>query len=327
LLAPKLKTENSTLNTFLSAAALSLLFFSTADAAEKKIPANVIYEAVSATNAPLWLAQDIGAFDKYGLDVKVIQARGAAPVLALVGGTVEFGAFSGSSALAANLAGADLVFVAAKPNYSVISVWTRKDSALKTLGDLRGKTIAVTRAGSATHTAARLALKSAGLGDRDVKFLHHGDQTEMFASLDHGLVDAAFSSAPRPGFREMIDLATLKIPLLQAAIEVRRDFLKSRRPVVLNFLKGFLETLKVAKERPELAVAAIAKRMRMKAEDVRAAYAPHERVWEQVPYVRADAVQAILDLYPGEKNPERFIDNGALKELEDSGFVRELYKK
>jgi hypothetical protein len=43
--------------------------------------------------------------------------------------------------------------------------------------------------------------------------------------------------------------------------------------------------------------------------------------------VRADAVQAILDLYPGEKNPERFIDNGPLKELEDSGFVRELYKK
>jgi hypothetical protein len=34
-----------------------------------------------------------------------------------------------------------------------------------------------------------------------------------------------------------------------------------------------------------------------------------------------------LDLYPGEKNPERFIDNSALKELEDSGFVRELYKK
>ena len=259
--------------------------------------------------------------------MKVIQARGAASVQALVAGTVEFGAFGGPSAVAANLGGADLVFVAAKPNYSVISVWTRRDSALKTLGDLKGKTLAVSRPGSATHTAARLALRRAGLGDRDVKFLHHGGLPEMFASLEQGLADAAFSSPPRPGFREMIDLAALKIPYLQGAVEVQRGLLQTRRALVVNFLKAFLESLKAAKDKPELAVAAIAKRMRIKPEEIRSAYAPHERVWEALPYVRADAVQAILDLTPGEKNPERFIDNGVLKELEDSGFVRELYRR
>jgi len=310
------------------AAAVSLLLiFSAANAAEKKIPAAVVYEAIAATNATIWLAEDLKLFDKYGLDMKVIQARGAASVQALVGGTVEFGAFGGPSAVAANLGGADLVFLAAKPNFSVISVWTRKDSTLKTLGDLKGKTLAVSRPGSATHTAARLALKRAGLADKDVKFLHHGGLPEMFASLEQGLADAAFSSPPRPGFREMIDLAALKIPYLQGAVEVQRGFLQTRRAVALNFLKAFLESLKAAKDKPELAVAAIAKRMRMKPEDIRAAYEPHERVWEEVPYVRADAVQAILDLTPGEKNPERFIDNGLLKELEDSGFVRELYKR
>lgn len=229
--------------------------------------------------------------------------------------------------MAATLGGADMVFIAAKPNFSVISVWTRKDSNLKTLAELRGKTIGVSRPGSATHTAARLALKSAGLGDRDVKYLHHGGLPEIFASLEQGLVDAAFSSPPRPGFREMIDLTTMKIPFLQGAIEVRRGFLAGRRAVALAFLRAHLESLKIAKEKPEAAVAAIAKRMRMAPEAVRAAYAPHERVAEDVPYVRTDAVQAILDLHPGEKNPERFIDNGPLKELEESGFVRELYRK
>jgi len=310
------------------AAAVSLLLIiSAADAAEKKIPAAVVYEAIAATNATIWLAEDLKLFDKYGFDMKVIQARGAASVQALVGGTVEFGTFGGPSAVAANLGGADLVFIAAKPNYSVISAWTRKDSTLKTLGDLKGKTLAVSRPGSATHTAARLALKRAGLADKDVKFLHHGGLPEMFASLEQGLADAAFSSPPRPGFREMIDLAALKIPYLQGAVEVQRGFLQTRRALALNFLKAFLESLKAAKDRPELAVAAIAKRMRMKPEDIRASYEPHERVWEAVPYVRADAVQAILDLTPGEKNPERFIDNSLLKELEDNGFVRELYKK
>jgi NitT/TauT family transport system substrate-binding protein len=297
--------------------------------AEKKLTVGVIYEALTATNAPIWLAQDLSLYDKYGLDVKVIHARGAAPVQAVVGGAVEFGAFSGPSTIAANLAGSDLVFVAAKPNFSVISVWTRKDSPLKNLAELKGKTLGVTRAGSATHAIARLALRGAGVGDKDVKFLHHGGLPEIFASLEQGLVDVAFASAPRPGFREMVDLSTLKIPFLQGAIEVRREFLQSRRFVVLNFLRAYLESIKAAKDKPELAIVAVAKRLRVTPQIARSGYPPHARVLEEVPYVRSDSVQAIVDLLAPDKDSatSRFIDNSALKELVDSGFVRELYQK
>ena len=296
---------------------------------EKKISVGVIYEALTATNAPIWLAQDLSLYDKYGLDVRVIHARGATPVQAVVSGSVEFGAFSGPSTIAADLAGSDLVFVAAKPNYSVISVWTRRDSPLKSVAELKGKTIGVTRAGSATHAIARLALRSAGVPDKEGKFLHHGGLPEIFASLEQGLVDAAFASAPRPGFREMIDLSTLKIPFLQGAIEVRREFLQSRRPVVLSFLRAYLESLKAAKETPELAVASIAKRLRVTPEIARSGYPPHARVLEEIPYVRLDSVQAIVDLFAADKDgvASRFIDNSALKELVDSGFVRELYQR
>ncbi len=298
---------------------------------EKKVSVGIIYEALTATNTPIWLAEDLSLYDKYGLDVKVIHARGAAPVQALVGGSVEFGAFSGPSTIAANLAGSDLVFVAAKPNFSVISVWTRKDSPLKGLIELRGRTIGITRAGSATHAIARLALRNVGLADKDVKFLHHGGLPEIFASLERGLVDVAFASAPRPGFREMVDLSTLKIPFLQGAIEVRRGYLQSRREVVRSFLRAYLESIKMAKERPELAVASVAKRLRVAPAVARSAYPPHARVWEEVPYVRSDSVQAILDLFSEEAEKsaavEKFIDNSVLKELDDSGFVRELYQK
>ncbi|MGH7765830.1 MAG: hypothetical protein ACREQP_00105 [Candidatus Binatia bacterium] len=67
---------------------------------EKKFTAGIIYEALSATNAPIWLAQDLSLYDKHGLDMKVIHARGATPVQAVVSGSVEFGAFSGSSTVA-----------------------------------------------------------------------------------------------------------------------------------------------------------------------------------------------------------------------------------
>src|SRR5258705_3935359 len=179
---------------------------------------SLIYEAIAATNATLLLAEDATLFEKYGLDVKVVHARGAVPVQALVTGSVEFGAFSGSSSIAATLAGSDIVFVAAKGKYAVMSFWVRRDSPIKTLADLRGKTIGVTRAGSATHMIARLAFKAAGIAERDVKFLHHGGLPESFLFLDKGLVHPTQGSPPMTGERQLVVLSQLKIPILLRAL-------------------------------------------------------------------------------------------------------------
>ena len=303
----------------------------TTPGSEKKVSVKVIYEALSASNALIWLGADEGLYEKYGLDVHIVHGRGATPILALVSGSVEFGAFGGPSTIAANLRGSDLVFVAAKPNYVVMSIWTRKDSLLKSLADLRAKTIGVSLPGSSTHTIARLSLRKAGLTDKDVKFVHHGTLPEIFVSLGNGLVEAGVASAPRPGFQELADLSAEKIPFLQGAIEVQRGFLQSRRQVTLNFLKAYVESIKVAKEKPELALASIVKHLRVKPEVAREAYRSFAKVWEEVPYVRSDSVQAILDMQPKEAvrdiRGERFIDNSLIKELEESGFIAGLYRK
>ena len=299
--------------------------------AGKKTPISVIYEAVAATNATLWLMEDARLFEKYGLNANVIHARGAVPVQALVSNSVEFGAFGGPSAVAAVLAGSDLVFIAAKGNFAVMSIWVRKDSPITSITDLKGKTLAVTRAGSATHTIARLALRSARIADNEVKYLHHPGLPEAFISLDRALVDASFGSPPRPGFRELVDLSSLKIPFLQGAIEVQRSFLQNRRDTALNLLRAYAESIKLAKEKPEIIIASIAKRMRVSTDVVRSAYQPHANVFEEIPYVRKDSLQAILDLYPKDQlrtvGFEKLVDNSLLQQLEDSGFFKALYSK
>lgn len=297
----------------------------------KRTQVKLIYGALTAANGPIWVAEDHGLFEKHGLDLRVVHARGATPVQATVSGAVEFGHFAGVQTVSANLSGSDLVFVAAQSNYAVLSVWTRKDSPMKSLNDLAGKSIAVGAPASASHTTMRLALRKVGVADKDVKYIHHGSQPELFVSLDKGLVDASVSSAPRPGYNELVDLAAQRIPLLQGAIIVRRAYLKAERQTVLNFVKAFVESIHLIKQRPEVIVASLVKHLRVKPEIAKEAYRSFAHVWEEVPYVRAESVQTILDLQPRESvkdiTPEKFIDNGLVKELESSGFIKSLARK
>ena len=297
----------------------------------KRTPVKLIYGALTAANGPIWVADDQGLFEKHGLDLRVVHARGATPVQATVSGAVEFGHFAGVQTVAANLSGSDLVFVAAQTNYAVLSVWTRKDSPIKAINDLAGENIAVGAPASASHTTMRLALRKAGIIEKDVKYIHHGSQPELFVSLDKGLVDAAVSSAPRPGYNELVDLAAQRIPLLQGAIIVRRGYLKAERPTVLNFVKAFVESIHLIKQRPEVIVASLVKHLRVKPEIAKEAYRSFAHVWEEVPYVRAESVQTIIDLHPRESvkdiTPEKFIDNSLVRELETTGFIKSLARK
>jgi hypothetical protein len=50
-----------------------------------------------------------------------------------------------------------------------------------------------------------------------------------------------------------------------------------------------------------------------------------------MPYVRTESVRAILDFLPKEQvrdiTPEKYIDNSLVKELEISGFIKNLNRK
>lgn len=300
-------------------------------AAAKRVPIRIIYSALTASNGPVWVAGDQGLYEKYGLDVQIVHGRGASPIQALAGGTVELGHFAGPSVIAANLGGSDLVFVGAQTNYVVLSIWTRKDSPMKSLADLAGKSIGVSAPGSATHTTTRAALRKAGVADKDMKFVHHGALPEIFVSLDKGLVDAGVASAPRPAFRELVDLATQRIPFLQGAIIVNRSYLQKERPIVLNFMKAFVEGMKISREKPDAVVASLMKHLRIPQDVAIGAYRSFVNVWEEVPYVRAESVQAILDFLPRDQvkgiTPDKYIDNSLVSELESSGFIKNFYRK
>ena len=80
-----------------------LLAFRSTHAQDKKLDSFTIsYASVSGTRAPLWIAKDLGLFEKYGLDGNLVYiASGVTSVNALLGGSVDIIAASGSSAVGA----------------------------------------------------------------------------------------------------------------------------------------------------------------------------------------------------------------------------------
>ena len=299
---------------------------------QRLAPVRVIYSSFTASHVHVWLAADRRLYEKYGLDVQLIHGRGTAPVQALVSGSADIGVFAGPIIVNANLGGSDLVAVAAKPGFLVSSIWTRADSKLKTIHDLQGKTLAVSNPGGATYLAARLALRKFGVAETAVKFLYHSTLRESFAALEKGWVDAAVGSAPPgPGFQTILDLAKERIPFLLSAVAVRRDFLRAHRPLVVDFLKAHVESINLAKQSPDLAAGSIAKQLKVSPEVALAAHGAYVPVWQDIPYVQAESIQSIVDLLSKEAKEnlrvERLIDNSILKELDDSGFIKQLSRR
>ena len=89
--------------------------------------------------------------------------------------------------------------------------------------------------------------------------------------------------------------------------------------------------MKVVREKPDVVVASLVKHLRIAPDVARGAYRSFVNVWEEVPYVRAESVQAILDFLPKEQVKDisagKYVDNSLMKELETSGFIKNLYRK
>src|SRR4249920_404078 len=123
---------------------------------------NVGYSAISADQLPAWVGKDSGIFAKYGLDVQLIFfTGGTTAILALVSGDVPITQVSGPGLVNSALAGSDAVFVAAgiiSLNYVLMG-----KPGIKTVEQLKGGTLAISRFGSATDSIARFALRRIGL--------------------------------------------------------------------------------------------------------------------------------------------------------------------
>jgi NitT/TauT family transport system substrate-binding protein len=294
----------------------------------------VSYSAFDATFLPLWVAEERNIFKSLGLDLEISYGRGGSSTAQSLQSKSIDVAVIGGGPIEANLAGGDLIYIAAYVTTPVFTMFATPN--IKSIEDLRGKNIGTTSAAAVTEYATILALKKNSLDpQKDVKIVYTGGMDNTLASLSKGLIQAGVLGGPaviaarKAGFKEIVNFASLGIPFIHEGVSVRRAILQEQKEAIKRFMKGFVSGIRETKSDKPLSKRMIEKYLKLKDPEVVASgYDEIVPFMTTEPFVPKAAVQNLLSLIadrlPQAKtaSAERFYDNGILDELKNEGFFK-----
>jgi NitT/TauT family transport system substrate-binding protein len=304
---------------------------------------NVGYSAVSADQLPAWVAKDSGIFAKQGLDVQLIFfTGGSTAILALISGDVPITQVSGPGLVSSGIGGSDAVFVAAgitSLNYVLMG-----KPGVKTIEQLKGGTLAISRFGSATDSIARFALKRVGLSvGKDVTLIQVGSGPERLSALQTGRVTAAVINPPssflaeKRGMAVLADVAQMGLVFQHTGAATTRRFIREHNDTVRRYVRAHVEAVHKMWTDKEATIRALGKYMGGGLDreilDKSRENVMHETLYPKKQYPSMEGLKTVIeDLAerdPRAKTvkPEQFVDNSFIRELDQTGFIDGLYKK
>jgi len=298
-------------------------------------PVRVGYPQPSGAMLPLWLVSDAKLDQKYGVAVQNIFISGAARMnQAMVAGDIDLASIGGA-VVNTVLAGGDLVAIAVGvPTYG-FSFYARPE--IKDIASLHGKVVGIMSKGaSSEHAVIALLQRHNMQPGRDVKFIYLGGVREVVAAMDRGIVSAGVLSAPttllarRLGQKELVNIATLGLPYIHSGVATRRVFARQQPERVKAYLRAYIAAIKIANEDAETSKRALARYLATNDSAILdEAYQTFRGIFPRVPYVTEDYIKSVIAVSDNPKatgaDPKDFFDNRFIKELEDTGFIKELY--
>jgi NitT/TauT family transport system substrate-binding protein len=297
------------------------------------------YTAITGIKAGLWVAEDAGIFDKYNLQSNLILINSASKMVqAMLGGDVPFAGAGGNAAVDADLSGADLVMLGALAKVPAFYIMALPE--IKTIEDLRGKPVGVTRFGSSSDFTLRYLLRKHGMNpERDVTIIQAGDLGAAAAMLKTKAIYAAPFSSPmnlraeEAGARSIVNMGTAGVYFPHDAWMARRSFISANEDLVRRFIRAYSEGVHRLFTDPAAGKRAVRKYARTSdTKIVDAVYQYAVDYIEKIPYNSREAVQEVLNQAAvrnpkaKEAKPESFYDDKYVRELDNQGFYKQLWK-
>ncbi len=199
---------------------------------------------------PVHIANDLGLFKKYGLEIKVVElAGGVYTFRAVVANSADIASASGPFAIVGKAKGAPTKIILS--NTPKLEASMVVNANIKTMEDLKGKRIGIQEPGGFADVLARGVLRAAKIDPKDVHFVSIA--TEDVPALVANQVDTAILHVEQ----EMI--AVSKIPTLHAiarlweiqpdnlysAMAVTDKTIKEKHDAVKAFVKGHIEATRL----------------------------------------------------------------------------------
>jgi NitT/TauT family transport system substrate-binding protein len=322
----------------LYAALIALL--SCASAAPAADRMRIAYSSISGAYVGIWVAHDAGLFAKEGLDNQMILIPSATQLAQVaVAGDVDIASLGGGPMIAAALSGADLKVIGNNVNKMIFSIYAKPE--VKSIEELRGKRIGVSRFGSSSDVSARYALRKFNLDpQKDVILLQLGSMSSIFGALRSGAVDGGLVSPPtqflteKLGFKELVSITEMNFAYPNPAMAVPGDLIRKRPDLLDRFMRAYVRGVHRARTDREFAIKSLAKYTTVtdpvllgKTYDFYL-----DKVIERAPYINMGGMQNALDdlartiSAAKTAKPEQFVDLRFLDKLEKSGLLNELYK-
>ncbi|MGH7928902.1 MAG: ABC transporter substrate-binding protein [Candidatus Binatia bacterium] len=292
------------------------------------------------TSTVIQVAKETRIFDKHGIDATVIFISGSVRgIQAILAGEIPIGEGGGPGLASARLAGGDVVAIAG--NVNVLPYYLVSHPSIKRPEDLKGKIGGTHIAGTTAEFALKVGLKKIGLDPlKDVSLRVIGGAIERMVALQKGIVqftvvtEAGKAQAEKLGYPTVVDMVSLQIPFPQNGIYTSTKLIRENPDLVRRYMRAYTEAIHYYKTHKEETQKIMRKYSRIEDRQVLdEAWDWHAKVMPDAPYPPADGYQLVLrDI--AEKNPKAakanvkdYIDARFVKELEDSGFIKALYKK
>ncbi len=301
---------------------------------------------------PLWVAQQNGLFEKYGVSVNLlIEQGGPANALPAVlngnyfaweGGTDSFMIFC-----ARQPKPCPLVSAAAATNTPDTALFARPTFTYQQPSDLRGKTIGILNKGSLTDYVMSAWLKQNNLvSGQDVQVRSMGGIQATIAALEQGAADAVTITPPQTfamqaeGMVQLVDFNRDVAPYQTSISIVRRQSVTDERASLVALNKGMYEGLVLARTNKTAALGAAAVYSGISDTTVLGqAYDHTMPLLLDRPYHSVDGVQHVINIleslpketydipFTPETKPQDFYSDQTSQELDSAGFFDQIDKQ
>jgi ABC-type nitrate/sulfonate/bicarbonate transport system substrate-binding protein len=216
---------------------------------------------------PLNVGMQEGIFAKHGVDIKIFTLRGAAEQQqALVADSVDIGLGSGP-AMAFAARGATVKGVAemaGKPSAIVLAVSAK--GSIKTIADLKGKTLSISSPGSITEWLVRELERRQGWKMDAIKMVGLGSNSSQMAALRSGQTDGlptgifqATKFEHEGILRILVHFGDIEPHFIMHVIFASDKAIETKPKEIRNFLAGWFDTIHFMNTHKEASVKIAAK--------------------------------------------------------------------